>query len=353
VLARVVENDQIKEIRDDAEIRRVIASGQNIWIELESQCKEADDLLVEVFDIHPLTIEDIWQKRSAPKLEDYRKYLYLIIHVVKGPKRASFELAELDVLIGKTFVITHDPTGEITKDVVDEMKRDCTLLARGPAWLAHSILDHAVDRYLPVVDDLDVQLESLTNDALVAAGTPKGPAVLRRILKYKRRLQDLRRMSVHQREIFLRVSRGEFEEIPRETMPFYRDVYDHFLRINDLIESYRDLVTSALEAYLTVQSNRMNEIMKTLTMISTVMLPLTFIAGVYGMNFRFMPELDWQFGYPLALGLMAVTLVVILWWFRRKQWLGAGDESVFAEEGAKKAAGTPKPAAKAAAKKAS
>jgi magnesium transporter len=322
VLARVADKDTIREIRGEDEIRKAIESGQNVWIELESQCKEADDLLVNVFDIHPLTIEDIWAKRSQPKLEDYRKYLYLIIHVIKGPKRVALELAELDVLLGKTFVITHDPTGEITKDVVEELTRDCTLLRKGPAWLAHSILDHAVDRYLPVVDDLDTQLESLTNEALVKAGTPKGPPLLKRILKYKRLLQDLRRMSVHQREIFLRVSRGEFEEIPRETMPFYRDVYDHFLRINDLIESYRDLVTSALEAYLTVQSNRMNEIMKTLTMISTVMLPLTFIAGVYGMNFKHMPELSWVMGYPLALGVMAATVIVILLWFRAKHWIG-------------------------------
>ncbi|NVB76840.1 MAG: magnesium/cobalt transporter CorA [Kofleriaceae bacterium] len=322
MLARVADNDTIREIRGEDEIRKAIESGQNIWIELESPCKEADDILVNVFDIHRLTIEDIWQKRSQPKLEDYRAYLYLIIHVIKGPKRVSLELAELDVLIGKTFVITHDPTGEITKDVVGELTRDCTLLRRGPAWLAHSILDHAVDRYLPVVDDLDSQLESLTNEALVKAGTPKGPPLLRRILKYKRLLQDLRRMSVHQREIFLRLSRGEFEEIPRETMPFYRDVYDHFLRINDLIESYRDVVTSALEAYLTVQSNRMNEIMKTLTMISTVMLPLTFIAGLYGMNFKHMPELSWVMGYPLALGVMAATVIVILLWFRAKHWIG-------------------------------
>ncbi len=343
MLARVADNETIRTIRDETEIRKAIESGQNIWIELESQCKEADDLLVNVFDIHPLTIEDIWAKRSAPKLEDYRKYLYLIVHVVKGPKRVSVELAELDVLIGKTFVITHDPTGEITKDVVEELERDCLLLQRGPAWLAHSILDHAVDRYLPVVDDLDSQLESLTNEALECAGTPKGPPVLKRILKYKRLLQDLRRMSVHQREIFLRLSRGEFEELPRETMPFYRDVYDHFLRINDLIESYRDLVTSALEAYLTVQSNRMNEIMKTLTMISTVMLPLTFIAGLYGMNFKHMPELSWVMGYPFALAVMAVTVGVILWYFRRKRWIGGAPEEEAPPTKAAKT--TPKPKA--------
>ena len=121
---------------------------------------------------------------------------------------------------------------------------------------------------------------------LEKAGTPQGKKVLARILEFKRTLQELRRMSIHQREILLRLSRGDFDEIPADALPFYRDVYDHFLRINDIAEGYRDLVTSALDAYLSVQSNRMNEVMKTLTLMSTVMLPLTFIAGVYGMNFK-------------------------------------------------------------------
>jgi magnesium transporter len=135
-------------------------------------------------------------------------------------------------------------------------------------------------------------------------------------------------MSIHQREILLRLARGEFDEIPAEMMPFYRDVYDHFLRVNDLVESYRDLVTSALEAYLSVQSNRMNEIMKQLTLVATVMLPITFIAGVYGMNFEHMPELKWTYGYPLVIGLMTLIVVGSLIWFRHRGWIGNRDMDV-------------------------
>ena len=133
-------------------------------------------------------------------------------------------------------------------------------------------------------------------------------------------------MSIHQREILLRLSRGELDEIPAEALPFYRDVYDHFLRINDIAEGYRDLVTSALDAYLSVQSNRMNEIMKTLTLMSTVMLPLTFIVGLYGMNFKHMPELDWVWGYPAAIALMLGVTIGILLWFRRRGWIGGERE---------------------------
>ena len=320
--AHVVENDKLVRIDDPAQIRAALVAQKFIWIELEAQCKEADEILLEVLDLHPLTLEDIWGARSQPKLEDYRKYLYVIIHGIKSAKRGGFELVELDVIIGKTFLVTHDPGGAIAKEIVAELERDPVLLQKGPAWLAHSLLDTAVDNYLPIVDEIDDQLEQLSDDALARAGTAKGQAVMRRILRFKRMLQNLRRMSIHQREILLRLSRGEFEEIPRDVVPFFRDVYDHFLRINDLIENYRDLVTSALEAYLSVQSNRMNEIMKTLTMMSTVMLPLTFIAGVYGMNFHHMPELDWVLGYPFALVLMAIVSTGILLWFRHKGWLG-------------------------------
>jgi magnesium transporter len=332
MLGRIVENNELKTITDYEAMNAAITSGQPIWIELEAQCKEADDLLVTTLNIHPLTIEDIWNRRAHPKLEDYRNYLYLIIHTLRPAKKSSLDLVELDVVIGKTFIITHDPQAEITKAVADELARDPSRLTKGPAWVAHMVLDHAVDRYLPVVDELDGSIEALTNDALTRAGTPKGPPVLRRILRYKRMLQNMRRMAIHQREIFLRLARAEFDEIPKEMTPFFRDVYDHFLRINDLVESYRDLVTSALEAYLTVQANRMNEIMKTLTMISTVMLPLTFIAGLYGMNFKHMPELSWTYGYPFALLLMALIAVGILWWFRRKRWLGSDDMPVLDDD---------------------
>ena len=320
--AHVIEGDDVVRLNDAAAIRAALVGGKMIWIELVAQCKEADELLVEVLDIHPLTLEDIWGMRQQPKLEDYRKYLYIIIHGVKGAKRGGFDLVELDVVIGKTFLITHDPHGAISREIIEELERDPHLLQKGPAWLAHSILDTAVDNYLPIVDDLDVQLEELNNDVLDRAGTPRGHAVMKRILRFKRVLQNLRRMSIHQREIFLRLSRGDFEEIPRETVPFFRDVYDHFLRVNDTIESYRDTVTSSLEAYLSVQSNRMNEVMKTLTMISTVMLPLTFVAGIYGMNFDHMPELKWVLGYPFSLVLMSLIAAGILMWFRHKGWLG-------------------------------
>jgi magnesium transporter len=318
--ARILEGEQIRATRDAKEIDAALTAGLPIWIELEQQDHACDTLLAQTLHLHPLTIEDIWSDRPAPKVEEYDGYLYIIIHGIRSVKR-GIQLAELDVVLGKTFVITHDAY-HLCDAVAAELDRNPKLLAKGPAWLAHAMLDHAVDEYLPVIDDLDAQIEDLENEVLRKAGTKLGPPVMRKILRFKRTLLDLRRMAIHQREILLRLARGEFDEIPKDVLPFYRDVYDHFLRVSDLVESYRDLVTSALEAYLSVQSNRMNDIMKTLTLIATVMLPITFVAGVYGMNFKHMPELDFVWGYPAALGVMLAIVVGCLWWFRRKGWIG-------------------------------
>ncbi len=326
--ARILDGDQYRVTQDPAEIHAAIEAKKPIWVELQKKDHACDILLAKQLALHPLTIEDIWANRSQPKLEDYDEYLYIIVHgIAQAKKSGSIRLIELDIVIGPTWVVTHDPE-HIVDGVRSELDRTPKLLGRGPAWIAHAILDTAVDRYLPVVDNLDSQIEKLETDVLRTAGTKQGPPILRKILAFKRLLLTLRRMSIHQREILLRLARGEFDEIPKEMMPFYRDVYDHFLRINDLVESYRDLVTSALEAYLSVQSNRMNEIMKTLTLMSTVMLPITFIAGVYGMNFDHMPELHTVWGYPAALGLMALVILISLVYFRRKGWIGSKDLEV-------------------------
>jgi magnesium transporter len=329
--ACILEGDTLRETSAVADIQAAVAAKRPVWIELEKQSAEADALLADL-GIHPLTIEDIWATRGAPKLDDYPGYLYVIVHAVAPAKEGKLETVELDVIVGSSFVITHDPGGVVSEQLRAELRRQCRVLAKGPAWFAHEVLDRAVDLYLPVVDRIDADIESLETEVLAAAGTRRGPTVLRRILRFKRVLQELRRTSVHQREILLRLARGEFDEIPADAVPFYRDVYDHFLRFSDLVESYRDLVTGALEAYLSVQSNRMNENMKTLTLISTVMLPVTFIAGVYGMNFKVIPELDWKYGYAYVLGLMAVVTIGILAWFRHRGWLFSDDDGGGAED---------------------
>ncbi len=297
-------------------------ANKQLWVDLEKRTKETDGLLTKTFGIHPLTQEDIWNDTESPKVEDFTTYLYVVGHSVRvGSSTEKLETMELDVVLGKNFVLTHNRDSAAVKAVADGLARCARPLAKGAPWVAHALLDHMVDDFLPLVDRFDQEIAVLEEKILDAAGTPRGPALLRQIFTLKRSLQRLRRTSLHQREMLLRLGRGEFELIPPEASPFFRDVYDAFSRITDLAESNRELLSNTLEAYLSVQGNRMNEVMKTLTLMSTVMLPITFIAGVYGMNFERMPELKWEFGYPYALGLMALTTLVILGWFRHKKWL--------------------------------
>lgn len=332
MLARILDGSTVRTSTKLDDIRAALEQGRRVWIDLERRSPETDALL-ETLKLHPLTIEDIWAARSHPKIDDYDDYLYVIVHGISATtKDKKLKLAEIDVVIGKEWLVTYDRAGLCTDDVGTELDHSARVMEKGIAWLAHAVLDRAVDKYLPVIDELDGEIEDLENQVLDVAGTARGKKVLARILAFKRILQELRRTSIHQREILLRLSRGEFDEIPPEVVPFFRDVYDHFIRINDIAESYRDLVTSSLDAYLSVQSNRMNEIMKTLTLLSTVMLPLTFIAGVYGMNFDHdasplnMPETKWYYGYPFALALMAVVAVGCIVYFRHKGWLRRSDE---------------------------
>ncbi len=323
--ARILEGTTIKSTHDAEEITAAIAAGKPIWIELESRSTEKDALLSDVLKLHALTIEDIWAESSSPKVDIFDDYTYVIVHGLEAASSIhDLSLVELDVVLGKNFLVTHDSSHWVAKDMQAELDRSPRLMAKGLPWVMHALLDRAVDRYMPLVDQLDTEIEHLETEVLAKAGTPKGTKVLGRILSFKRTLQSMRRMAIHQRETLLRLARGEVEAIPKEALPFFRDVYDHFLRIGDTVDSYRDLVTSALDAYLSVQSNRMNEIMKTLTLMSTVMMPLTFIAGVYGMNFKVMPELEWQYGYPYALALMATVALAILLFFRRKGWIRKG-----------------------------
>ena len=326
MLARILDGTKLTATTSLKEITEALAEKKRVWIELERQSADADKLLADVLKLHPLSIEDVWGPRGQPKIDDFDEYLYVILHGIGSKKRDKLELVEIDVVIGENWLVTHDRDGLVADDIGTELDHSPRLLQKGVAWLAHAFLDRAVDRYLPVIDQLDAEIEQLETDVLAKAGTPRGSRVLKRILGFKRTLQDLRRMSIHQREILLRLSRGDFGEIPPEAIPFFRDVYDHFLRINDIAEGYRDLVTSALDAYLSVQSNRMNEVMKTLTLMSTVMLPLTFIAGLYGMNFKHMPELEWLYGYPFVLGLMGAVTLGILWFFRHKGYIGGGGD---------------------------
>jgi magnesium transporter len=304
-----------------------IRAGACTWLDICGRSPEIEKVLgPEGLDLHPLVIEDIFGDRERPKIEDFGRYVYIIVHAPVSKVRKGEEvlaLTEMDVILGEHFVVTHHkhPMRAI-ESVMEDVGRSGRPLKQGAAYVAHGVLDHVVDDYIPVLDRIDAELDALETEVLTGASDE----VLAKIFRIKRELQQLRRAVVHQKEVFHRLGRGDFQQIPEALVPFFRDVFDHFARVSDLAESYRDLVGGALETYLSVQSNRMNAIMKTLTLTATLFMPLTFIAGLYGMNFEFMPELRQRWGYPMVLGVMVLMAIGMLIFYRRRGWIGRRHE---------------------------
>jgi magnesium transporter len=293
-----------------------------IWVDMESPTEADEQVLLDVFNFHPLTVEDCRENRHYPKVEEFPGYIYFIVHgVTSDTSPDRFNTIELDGFLGSNYVITyHHESFRSINNVKQLLRTSPIACQRGPAFLLHQILDHVVDYYSPVLDDFDDRIDRLEHE-IFTLHRPNN-AILAQIMDLKRSVLRLRRISTKQMDILLRMSRGEFELIPEEMRPFYRDVFDHLVRVVDLAESYRDLISGSLEAYLSVVSNRMNEIMKVLTIFSAIMLPLTFIAGVYGMNFDNMPELHSRYGYLGTLAVMGVVAVGMLIFFWRRGWLG-------------------------------
>lgn len=295
-----------------------------VWIDMEAPTEANEQLLSNLFHFHPLTLEDCRETRNYPKVEEFPGYLYFIVHGVRADTSPDhFNTIELDAFLGPNYVITyHHEMFRSINNVKKLVTTTPVACQRGPAYLLHQILDQIVDFYSPVLDDFDERIAKLEDDIFTLRRPNQ--AILEEIMDLKRGVLRLRRISARQMEVILRTSRGEFALIPPPMLPFYRDIHDHIIRITDLAESYRDLISGCLDAYMSVVGNRMNEIMKVLTIFSAIMLPLTFIAGVYGMNFENMPELTTRFGYFVVLTIMVVVAIGMLLFFWARGWLGGG-----------------------------
>jgi magnesium transporter len=232
-----------------------------------------------------------------------------------------FNTIELDFFLGRNYVVTyHHDVFRSINNVKQKVRSSPITCQRGPAFLLYQVLDQLIDFYTPVIDDFDERITAL-EERIFTLKSPDN-SILEEIQNLKRSVLRLRRISSKQLNILYRISHAEFKMIDEEMLPFFRDIYDHLVRITDLAESYRDLIGGALDSYLSVVSNRTNDIMKVLTIFSAIMLPLTVIAGVYGMNFENMPELKKEWGYFIVLGLMVLVATSLMIFFWRKGWIG-------------------------------
>ncbi|HEY0546308.1 MAG TPA: magnesium/cobalt transporter CorA [Pyrinomonadaceae bacterium] len=294
-----------------------------IWVDMDKPTEEEDDrVLLDVFRFHPLSVEDCRADRHQPKVEEFPGYVYFILHGVTAKTDSEdFSTIELDGFLGRNFVVTyHHEMFRSINYVKQSVRSSPNPCQRGPAYLLYQILDQLVDYYTPVLDDFDESISAL-EDEIFSLRTPDN-SILERIQDLKRSILRLRRISGKQLNVIYRISHGEFQLIPHEMLPFFRDIHDHLTRIADLSENYRDLIGGALDSYLSVVSNRTNDIMKVLTIFSAVMLPLTFIAGLYGMNFDNQPELHYQYSYFVVIGVMVFVALVMLFLFWRMGWIG-------------------------------
>ncbi len=299
-----------------------------IWIDMQEPSIEADDrALADIFHFHPLTIEDARSDRHHPKIEEFPDYLFFIVHGIRADQTPEhFGTVELDGYLGSNYVVTYHHEAFPSLDKIKQRVRSNPVTCqRGAAFLLHQIIDAIVDDYAPVLDDFDERISDL-EDRIFALKQPDN-SILEEIQNLKRSILRLRRVSTKQLDVLYRISHGEFNLVPQATLPFYRDIYDHLVRVTDLAENYRDLISGTLDSYLSVVSNRLNEIMKVLTIISAIGVPLTVIVGIYGMNFDNMPELHSRYGYYGVWLVIILVTVGMLIYFRRRGWLGGKVES--------------------------
>ncbi len=296
-----------------------------LWVDFVAEPPETSLPILQSFGFHPLAIDDALQETHAPKIDDWDDYLYIVLnymHLVNNTDPWDTEIDELDVFLGKNYVITHHDNPVASIDETWNMcQRDPRYAKDGADHLLYKIIDTTVMNYMPIIEKIDEEIDWIEDQVFDRPSSQ----TLARLFTLKRVLLAMRRILLPQREVLNKMARDEYKVIDQKDRIFYRDIYDHLVRLHDLNESLRDLVGGALDTYLSVINNRMNEVMKTLTIITTLFMPLTFVTGFFGMNFFAAdpPQASWTqpavfFG---TLGLMLFTPVIMFLWMRRRTWV--------------------------------
>jgi magnesium transporter len=297
------------------------------WVDIRGIGDRATfERLGEIFQIHPLALEDVVNVPQRPKTDVYAAHQVVIGRMVNLREDGTVATEQIGILFGRGFVVTvqEEPATDVLESVRTRIRQDRGVIRHaGADYLAYALIDAIVDGFFPVLESLGERLEDLELRV-----TRNASGMSRTIHDIKRELLTVRRAIWPQRDLVNALLRDESPHVGKETRIYLRDTYDHAVQVMDMVETFRELASGMMDLYLSSVSNRMNEIMKVLTIISTIFLPLTFIAGVYGMNFDTarspynMPELEWPLGYPFSLALMAGSVIALLVFYRRKGWLG-------------------------------
>jgi magnesium transporter len=296
-----------------------------LWADFFNEPPESAEPILLNFGFHPLAIDDALQETHTPKIDDWGDYIYLVLNMmnykrVDGIFESSID--ELDIFLGRNYVITHhDQPMPAIEDAWSACQRDQRHVQDGPDHLLYRIIDSLVMGYMPLVEEIDRQIDEIEDQVFDRPHR----STLEQIFALKRILLSMRRILLPQREVLNKLARDDYRVIDPKDRVFFRDIYDHLVRLHDLNENLRDLVGGAMDTYLSVINNRMNEVMKTLTVITTLFMPITFVTGFFGMNF-FEPIAHltgWtsQQVFGVVLGIMLATPVLMFLWMRRRTWL--------------------------------
>jgi magnesium transporter len=296
-----------------------------LWLDFCNEPLEScEPILRQVFKFHPLAIEDALEERHVPRVDDWQAYLYLVLHAISFDPQAEDPLptGELDIFLGPNYLVTHRTEPIASVDRLWEISdRDARHLQNSAGYLLYRLVDELVSQYMPVVEEIDDTIDTIEDQVF---GNPN-PSTPQEIFAVRRALLRLRRIVGPEREVFNKLARGDFAVVSSENQLFFRDIYDHLVRLYEISEGLRDLAGSALDTYLSVVSNRMNEVMKVLAIITTLFMPLSFLAGFFGMNF-FEPTVPLEAwtnptAFALMLAAMIVSPIAMVIWMTRRGWM--------------------------------
>ncbi len=312
--------DGVKVIDGIADFDRLIRQENCVlWVDLCKPNDEESFVLTHDFDFHPLAIEDVIVEKQRTKIDDYDRYLFLVFQIVDYIGREEvLKISEIDMFLSRNSVVTvHYDEHRIFDYLYHRAERDERLMSRGVDFLFHTLIDTTVDNYNTTLDILEYEVDQIEDDVL---GAPN-EETLKSIFTLRRDIVHLKRIVLPQMEVLNRFSREQFKLITSKAAVYFSDIHDHLVRVNDLADFHREILNSSLEVYYSSVSTKTNEIIKFLTIFMVLFIPPTFLVGLWGMNFHFMPELEWEYGYIFALLLISALILSLLLFFRKKKWL--------------------------------
>lgn len=316
-----------RDLSKDEVIKAYESKQGLLWVDVSETTEDDGKFLEQGLHFHHLAVEDcVSNQIHPPKIDDFGEYIFIVVHGINHTVESDIvETAELAIFLGENYMVSNHNIPLYCVRAVEQMiEADSRLMKRSADFLAHTLIDALVDNVMPTIDSMSDVAEEIEEEVI----RKPQPVTLDGIMKLKRSTLRVHRVMAPQREVLNRLSRGEFPLIKPEAQIFYRDVYDHVVRVEDLNQTIRDRVDNALATYLSSVANRQNETMRVLSIVATIFLPLTLLAGIYGMNFEYMPELQWRWGYFMVLGVILLVVLIVIWRFWASGWFAWGKRHI-------------------------